>query len=56
MKTHDGDTMSGIPTGTPGSAEGVDEEKGFDQSQTPVSAHTPGSAEGEDDKDDEKKE
>ena len=55
MKTHDGDTMSGIPTATPGSAEGVDEETGHDQSQIPVSAHTPGSAEGEDDKEEPQK-
>jgi predicted component of type VI protein secretion system len=56
MKTHDGEKMSGIPMGTPGSAEGVDEETGHDQSQPPISAHTPGSAEGEDDKDDDKDE
>lgn len=47
MKTNTGENMTGAPIGTPGSAEGVDEEKGQDQSQTPPAAHTPGSAEGD---------
>ncbi len=38
--------MTGIPSPTPGSAEGtVDID---DQSHTPPASHTPGSAEGED--------
>lgn len=47
MKTADGEDMAGIPTATPGSAEGTEDED--DQSKTPPSSHTPGSAEGEDD-------
>ncbi len=47
MKTADGEQMAGIPSPTPGSAEGT-EDTG-DQSKVPPSAHTPGSAEGEDD-------
>ncbi len=48
MKTADGQhDMAGIPIGTPGSAEGTDDD--HEQSQTPPAAHTPGSAEGEDD-------
>ncbi len=39
--------MAGIPIGTPGSAEGTEDEN--DQSKVPPAAHTPGSAEGEDD-------
>ncbi|WP_157947712.1 hypothetical protein [Abditibacterium utsteinense] len=38
--------MSGVPSPTPGSAEGT--ENINEQSQTPPSGHTPGSAEGED--------
>ena len=38
--------MSGIPTSTPGSAEGTADID--DQSHVPPSSHTPGSAEGED--------
>lgn len=38
--------MSGIPSPTPGSAEGT--ETTDEQSQVPTSSHTPGSAEGED--------
>ena len=44
MKTADGQDMSGMPIGTPGSAEGTEDIN--DQSKTPPSAHTPGSAEG----------
>lgn len=52
MKTADKHhEMAGFPMGTPGSAEGTDED--HDQSQIPPSAHTPGSAEGEDDDEDE---
>lgn len=47
MKTNTGQDMSGIPIGTPGSAEGTLDEN--DQSKTPPAAHTPGSAEGDDD-------
>ncbi len=48
MKTADGEhEMAGIPIGTPGSAEGTDED--HDQSKVPPASHTPGSAEGEDD-------
>lgn len=47
MKTADGEKMSGIPTATPGSAEGEDNQD--EQSKVPPSSHTPGSAEGEDD-------
>jgi hypothetical protein len=39
--------MSGIPTPTPGSAEGTEDRD--EQSQVPPSSHTPGSAEGGDD-------
>jgi hypothetical protein len=49
MNTADGDKMSGVPTPTPGAAEGTDKSQGEDQSQKPPSSHTPGSAEGEDD-------
>ncbi len=38
--------MTGIPSPTPGAAEGTEDIN--EQSQTPMSAHTPGSAEGED--------
>lgn len=44
MKTADGEDMAGIPIGTPGSAEGTEDES--QQSKTPPAAHTPGSAEG----------
>jgi len=48
MKTADGEhEMAGIPIGTPGSAEGSEDED--EQSHVPPAAHTPGSAEGEDD-------
>ncbi len=49
MKTADGEKMSGVPTPTPGSAEG---EENLDvQSKVPPASHTPGSAEGEDESD-----
>lgn len=38
--------MSGVPSPTPGSAEGT--ETADEQSKVPLSGHTPGSAEGED--------
>lgn len=47
MKTATGQDMAGMPIGTPGSAEGTEDQD--KQSQTPPAAHTPGSAEGEDD-------
>ena len=48
MKTADGEhEMAGVPIGTPGSAEGTENENS--QSKVPPAAHTPGSAEGEDD-------
>ena len=47
MKSADGEKMSGVPTPTPGSAEG--EENVDNQSHVPPASHTPGSAEGEDD-------
>lgn len=47
MLTSSGIKMAGIPSPTPGSAEGTEIED--DQSKIPPSAHTPGSAEGEDD-------
>lgn len=47
MKTADNEhEMAGIPTATPGSAEGTENPE--DQSTVPPSSHTPGSAEGED--------
>lgn len=47
MKTATGQDMSGVPTPTPGSAEGTEDQD--KQSETPPASHTPGSAEGEDD-------
>lgn len=47
MKTTTGQNMAGIPTPTPGSAEG--EENLDNQSKVPPSSHTPGAAEGLDD-------
>ncbi len=38
--------MSGVPSPTPGSAEGT--ENSDEQSKVPLAGHTPGSAEGED--------
>jgi hypothetical protein len=46
MLTSSGIKMAGIPSPTPGSAEGTENED--DQSKIPPSGHTPGSAEGED--------
>ncbi len=47
MKTANGEQMAGVPSPTPGSAEGTTDQD--DQSKRPPSGHTPGSAEGEDD-------
>lgn len=38
--------MSGVPSPTPGSAEGTENQN--EQSKIPLAGHTPGSAEGED--------
>jgi hypothetical protein len=43
MKTNTGQNMAGIPSPTPGSAEGTEDLD--QQSQIPPSSHTPGSAE-----------
>ena len=43
METNTGHKMAGIPTPTPGSAEGTEDQDM--QSHVPPSSHTPGSAE-----------